>query len=404
MASGFSINEQGAKALGMGGAFAAQANDPSAVYYNPAGITQLEGTQIQVGVSAISPSVGYTSGGTSYFGGEGDSNETEDKTFYIPTFYITHKINDMVSVGFGSFTNFGLGTDWKNDWEGAYLIGGTNAQIETYNFNPVVAVQASDKFSFAFGLVYQELKVTLESKLPPVVHPELGPLFDESDLKFETDNGAWSWNVGALYKFNDNWSLGFSYRPSVHHATSGDASTNSAYDAFAAAFNAGVTADITLPAVTYIGTAWTNGRLTIELDGQFTEWSSYNELEPEGVPVEAKDKDWNDVWAVRLGGEYKLNKFLDLRAGIIRDYSPVPDETVDPMLPSGDRWLYSIGAGFHFGKFDLDLSYIYLQVETRTFDNHAGELQYPAGVNSNITGEFKDNYAHIFAASLTYKF
>ncbi|WP_164885252.1 OmpP1/FadL family transporter [Geovibrio thiophilus] len=396
-ASGFAINEQGAKALGMGGAFAAQADDPTAVYYNPAGITQLEGTQVSLGFSLIQPSTEFEG---QYFGGS-VSGETEDKTFVIPNLYITTKINDRLSFGFGSFINFGLGMDWKDDWAGAYLVGGRNAEIATYTFNPVLAYRVTNDLSLAAGLVYQRMDVTIESMTTPAA---LASGIPSSPLKLEGDSDAWGWNVAAHYKLGKNWRFGLSYRPEMKHEVEGTSKTDSPLAAVYE-ISGDFKADITLPAVTYVAAAWSNGKWTFEFDGQYTQWSSYDELNPEGLSdIGVKPKNWDDVWALRFGGQYKLNEMVDLRAGIIRDYSPIPDEWVDPMLPSGDRWLYTVGAGFHFGKsFDLDLAYNYLDDENRKFDNEAGNIVKNTDA-TRLTGEFKNTDAHIFAVNLTYKF
>ncbi|WP_022850974.1 OmpP1/FadL family transporter [Limisalsivibrio acetivorans] len=411
LASGFAINEQGAKALGMGGAFAAQADDPTAVYYNPAGITQLEGTQFSIGAAVITPSVSFESDGTTTVPGAyaGEDTTTEDRIFIVPNMYITHKVSDRFSIGLGSFTNFGLGTDWPDNWEGSFLIGGTNAEIKTYTLNPVVALEASDKLSLSFGFFYQQVDVNLESRLAPIMHPVLGELHRETDLIFNTESGEYGYNVGLLYEVNKNWKVGFSHRSSVKHTTKGDVKTsdNELIPALGArpydAYNTDVTADLTLPAVTYLGTAYTRDKLTVEFDIQFTEWSSYDQLESVEVGL-SKDKDWNDALALRLGGQYSFNEMFDLRLGLVRDYSPVPDETVDPMLPSGDRWLYTIGAGLNFGDLGIDLAYNYLQDEARDYDNQAGDFEYPAGVPQHMEGTYKDNYAHIFAVNVKYKF
>lgn len=399
-ASGFAINEQGAKALGMGGAFAAQADDPTAVYYNPAGITQLDGTQVSVGMSIIRPEAKFK--GT--FAINEVSGKTEDKTFVIPNFYLTSKINDKLSVGFGSFINFGLGMDWKDNWEGAYLVGGKNAEIATYSFNPVIAYQVTRDLSLAAGVVYQRLDVTIESSFPSAgIQPSGAGL----PLKLEGDSDAWGWNLAAHYKPGKNWRFGVSYRPKIKHEVDGTSKSkeNLINPANGKPVTGDFKADITLPAVTYIAAAWTNKKWTFELDGQYTEWSSYDELDPRGLEgIGVKPKNWKDVWAIRFGAQYKLNEKVDLRAGIVRDYSPIPSDWVDPMLPSGDRWLYTVGAGFHVNEsFDIDVAYNYLDDENRKFDNEAGDIV--KGDNmTRVKGTFKDNNAHIFALNLTYKF
>ncbi len=58
-AGGYQLNEQGARAVGMGGAFVARASDPSAIYYNPAGLAFQKGTNILLGTNIITPSMKF---------------------------------------------------------------------------------------------------------------------------------------------------------------------------------------------------------------------------------------------------------------------------------------------------------------------------------------------------------
>ncbi|MFC1814246.1 OmpP1/FadL family transporter [Thermodesulfobacteriota bacterium] len=409
--SGFAINENGSKAVGMGGAFAAQADDPTAVYFNPAGIVQLEGTQISVGVAPIMPGAEYTSTGNSLLVAPGTTYDADDKTFLIPNAYITHKFNDMWSFGFGTFSNFGLATEWEGTWEGRYIMGGVLSEIVTISLNPVVAYRPHQRVSIAAGPVLQYADVTLESKLP-------APPAPDGDFKLTGDDWDWGWNVGLLVWLSDEWKFGASYRSEVKHSFSGAEAAASGLPVAALNQTSNSTeADITTPQIVYLALAWTTGPMTLEFDGQWTGWSSYDRLSatfgmgllalsggvPPGVSSVTKAKDWDDVWALRFGVNYNVTPEWDLRAGIIWDESPVPDYTVDPALPSGDRWLYCLGFGYHSGKFAFDFAYNYLQDEGRTFNNAVGDytaLGFPAA----MTGEFDNVDAHIFSVNLSFMF
>ena len=108
---------------------------------------------------------------------------------------------------------------------------------------------------------------------------------------------------------------------------------------------------------------------------------------------------WEDAWAYRFGVQYSVLHWLDLRAGFVYDEKAVPDETLSPLLPSGDRQLYTFGASGHYKSLTLDFAYNYLVDENRTWNNEKGDpslLQAATGVISRVTGEFKDGSAHIF--------
>lgn len=393
-ANGFQINEQGAKALGMGGAFVAQADDPSAVYFNPAGITQLEGAQISIGFSPITPSATFKSDQT------GKSTDAKKNTFYIPNFYATVKTTDKISVGFGAFSNYGLSTEWPKNWEGRYITGGTKAEIVTLTLNPNVAFKFTDKLSLAFGVDIQKMEIVLENKIP--ITQTL-----EGNSKLKADDWSYGWNIALHYKITENWKFGVSYRSKVKHEIEDGTAT----------LNLGTTeiqytgsSNIDLPDILYLGTSYKLNKFTFEFDAQRTGWSSYDKLAVDFEDPTAQDiskpKDWKDVWAYRFGVQYKVNDMLDLRAGLIRDFSPIPDKTLDPLVPSGDRWLYAVGFGLNFSKITLDFAYNYLDDENRKFDNEVGKTYtYIGQIPLNkVSGEFKSVDAHIFGINVTYRF
>lgn len=398
--NGFQINEQGAKALGMGGAFVAQADDPSAVYFNPAGITQLDGIQLSLGVSPISPRAKFEN--TS-----GKTTDAEKNTFYIPNFYYTQKLTDKLSVGVGAFSNFGLATEWPKNWDGRYIVGGTNAEIVTLSLNPNIAYKLTDKLSIGGGVVFQKADITLENQIRVI---STGILSTEGSSKLTADSTGWGWNIAIHYKPTENLSFGASYRSKIKQKLEGHGEhtkLDNITGPYLPFYNAEKTpgkAELTLPDIAYIGAAWTNKTWTFELNGQWTGWSSYDKLKVDfdGTYLNQKTiespKYWKDVWAIRFGTQYKLNETVSLRAGIIRDFSPIPEDKIDPLVPSGDRWLYALGAGFNFGKLTLDIAYNYLDDK----DNKLGSNVKNSGTATG--GTFKDVYAHIFGVNISYKF
>ncbi|MBA4317249.1 MAG: hydrocarbon degradation protein, partial [Flavobacterium sp.] len=146
-ASGFQINESGARAMGMAGAFAGLADDPSALYFNPAGITQLKGTHILAGVSLIMPSSSFAGPGTA------TTEYNMEKQLFTPiNLYVTHQISEDLFIGLGINNQFGLGTKWGDDFIGRTV--GYDTEIRTFYFTPVIAYKVSEKLSISAGPVF----------------------------------------------------------------------------------------------------------------------------------------------------------------------------------------------------------------------------------------------------------
>ncbi|MFP3870582.1 MAG: OmpP1/FadL family transporter [Syntrophobacteria bacterium] len=388
LAAGFALYENGAAPLAMGGAFTAQADTPAALFYNPAGITQLEGKHISGGVTMIVPNFEFESATT------GHTTEPENDPEFPATFYYTQQMNDRFWLGFGFFSPFGLATEWPEDWEGRYI--SVKSDLLTFTLNPNVAFKVTDWLSLAMGAEV----LYLDAELTKMIPTNVNTIPSEDVLqKLEGDGFGFGANAAAHLNFG-NLRFGLSYRSPIDvEIDDGDIS----FEHSAASRALPVTTlptmpptvvdrngprnfkdgsgstTVKLPQSVAGGVAYTFlERLTFEFDFQWTEWSSYDDLEiilneplfqaasPPGASVSRNPKNWNDVWAYRFGVQYKATRDLTLRAGYVYDESPIPDSTFDSMLPGNDRQIYSFGAGYKIKRFNIDLAYVYWDMKSRT--------------------------------------
>ena len=159
-AEGFALYEWGARGNALGGTMVARKPDASAVAYNPALMTKLEGTQVMAGFSAIVPDakVDVNYGGQTYTG-EGAHN-----VWTPPHGYLTTQVKDNLWLGMGIYTRFGLGTEYDDpNWAGRYNI--YDAEIQTVSYNPNVAFKITDKLSAAVGIEFMTLDLKLKKKI-----------------------------------------------------------------------------------------------------------------------------------------------------------------------------------------------------------------------------------------------
>jgi long-chain fatty acid transport protein len=404
---GFAINEHGAKAMGMGGAFAAQANDPTAAYFNPAGIVQLEGIQFAAGLTAIAPSATFESDGTSNppVFPAGSTEDIKDDVHLIPHLYVTSKLNDKWSVGFATFSNFGLKTDWDNDWEGSYTEGATFAELRTFSLNPSIAFRPHPKVSLAAGVVFQYMDFDLR-------YNQFLPTLQTTEAKFTGDSWGYGFNLGLLIWITDHLKFGASYRSQINQTENNGDLKFSPEVAALGVLDTSIDVSVTLPDIAYFGLAWERGPLTLEFDTQWTNWSTWDKLDVTyatpvaGQPGKLIEENWKDAWAYRFGVQYKLFEYLDLRGGVIYDESPIPDSTLSARIPGGDRWLFTVGVGGHWQALTVDFAYNYLTADNIDWDNEVGDAIGPGVLagGDRVRGKFKDTDAHLFGLTFIYKF
>jgi long-chain fatty acid transport protein len=350
-AGGFALYEWGNRALGMGTANYATGNDASVVAYNPAQMTKLEGTNVYGGVTAVSPNSDV------YV--DGQKNQTQNQVFGIPHGYVTHQINDDWSFGVGMFTRFGLGTNYNNNWNGAALV--KDALLETFSFNPSVAYKVNDKLSVAGGVEIIKGKF--------IVRKNISPLAGGGDVKTDVEDTAVAFNLGLTYDVNDMMSVGLTYRSPVHFEGDGSVEVQgSPVPGLDGNGQCTMTADF--PASYTVGVGLTPLEdLTIEFDVVYTQWEQFDRIEFDfsGTGLPDKNEDFNDksTWRFQLGAEYRVTDWLALRAGYVYDQTPTRHEYASPMLPANDRQMFTLGAGYKWDGWTLDVAGMYIITKER---------------------------------------
>jgi len=412
MASGFALYENSPTGSAVAGAFAATADDPSAVWYNPAGITQLEGTQIMTGFTA------YTTGGVKLDFENGPTSRGVDDIIPTPYLYLTTKINDKFWLGVGMFSPFGLSAEYEKDWPGKYNTYYSANVAKELNSNLVYKVNES--LSLGFGVSVQQFEVAFKQKINSGAVYQQGkgltaedaaadPLFNHLkgiDIKqdlYADDNAEFRCNLSLFYTINKKWSFGLNYRSEVDYTLKGDAEYTNAPAIFSTQiYNADISGKVTLPQVLWTGIAYkATPKLTLEMDVVMTGWSSYDKLEfnmENGLGTQSVPKDWDDVYSIRFGADYQVTDAFAVRCGYLYDESPIPSSSVDYAMPSSDRHMFSAGFGYKFGKWSIDSHYAYVTLTgERDIDARPAE-------SINISSRIKEANAHQFGLSLAYKF
>ncbi|MBB4865570.1 long-chain fatty acid transport protein [Pseudomonas nitritireducens] len=162
LASGYHFGSQSVSAQGTAHANGAEAADASTIFYNPAGMARLPGTQVTGGLTILLPKGEYKDdGSTDVFGnrtgeGDGDAGSYLPDAAAAPNFYFSHQVNDTINIGLGIFTPYGAKLDYEKDWSGRYGI--QSASLETVTFNPSISFRLNEHHSVGFGVSAQYIR------------------------------------------------------------------------------------------------------------------------------------------------------------------------------------------------------------------------------------------------------
>jgi long-chain fatty acid transport protein len=383
--SGFQIMSQGAKATGMGLAFTAVADDPTAVFYNPAGLGWQQHFAGETAFMFITK-IGGEFEGSNPFPGAGSTGDQHETTFFVPTFFGVVPLTRELNLGVGVFSQYGLGFRWENPnntWPGRFL--SENAVIKSVDLNAALSWRVLPQVSIAAGADYRLSYVQLQRN-NATFNPLTSSFTDTAWIKLDSslwENSGWGWNAGIMIKPIPEISIGAAYRSSITIDYEGTATfnqiltRNAVLDAIVASRlpqgEQAVATEIEFPATLNLGLAFTIADCTtIALEADWTQWSDFGELLIDFANPAIPDLDritaWEDSWAFRIGVEQKFGNGAALRLGYYYDNTPQPLTDVGPILADNDRNGFTIGFGYNTAKWGFNISDLYLHVKDRTVD------------------------------------
>lgn len=435
-AAGYALSEQSGS--GLGNAFAgmsARSDDPSTQFYNPATMAFMKkGIQLSVAGLIIAPNFSLdnesahnvTPGGLNGIAVKGNDGGNAGETALIPNIYLKIDINDDVAFGVGVTVPFGLSSNYKDGWLGRY--NALESKVQTINVNPAIAWQANEHFSIGGGISVQYMNAKLTNAIDsssiclataPVGTCNAlglavpGNAASDSKVSLEADDISFGFNLGAVFKLNDQANLGLSYRSMVQQNLKGKAKYRRSTGLNTLLNGAGskqltntdIETQINLPENVSLSASFqATNDLELLADATWTNWSRFKELRIDFEnPVQADGvttEHWNDSWRYSIGANYKLNPDLTLRTGIAYDQTVVPDrQHRTPRIPDQSRTWLAFGASWAMSPSNkLDVGYAHLFMKDGSIDNVSeGSFKY------NIRGVY-DASVDILSMQLTHNF
>lgn len=432
LGAGFALIEQ--SVTGLGNAFAggaAAAEDASTVFFNPAGLVRIPGTQVIGAAHLIMPSAKFHNEGSTHvlqgktgvplLGGDGGEGGVSKG---VPNLFISKRLSDKVTVGLGVSAPFGLATDYDKDWVGRYHA--LESDVLTININPSAAYKINDRISVGGGLNIQYIKAKLSSAIDfgtldaaggfsalGLAPGALKLIPQKSDGFVELDGDSWGigYNLGVLFSLSDSTRAGIAYRSSILQSLEGDAefSNTPAGLANAPVFkNGGIKAGIRLPDTLSASLYHRiNPRWAVMADVTWTNWSLFKELRIKFDNPLQQDSvtttKWKDNYRYSAGVTFTPDAVWTFRGGVAYDETPIESAAYrTPRIPDGSRLWLAGGVGYKFSNsLSLNAGYVHLFVNDPQVNKNV------ASDEEKLRGGLKGTYsAHvdILSAQLTWSF
>ncbi|EPL14933.1 OmpP1/FadL family transporter [Pseudomonas sp. CF161] len=411
-ASGFALNEQSISGMGTGFAGrSSSADDASTVFGNPAGMSRLKRQQVTGGMAAIDASTDIkdTSGSRS------GTNKGDMVPFTaVPMGFYVKPIDDQWAFGLGVYAPFGLITDYENSFQGRNF--GSKSEVKVVTFQPTVSYAFNDKVSIGFGPTINRISGVLESTL--------NTPFTATDgqVQIKGDDIGYGYNIGVLVQATDTTRVGLTYHSKVDYKLEGHTTVSpgagtptpvmkgARYDASLKiqtpeSLDLSVTQELNDAWTLYAGTTWTRwSRLKdITVNNEGVTVAAGGGAAPGAFTTIKEDQNWHDTWAYAIGTSYQLNKQWVLRTGLTFDQSPTNNTDRSPRIPTGDRTIFSLGAGWSPTEdLTIDVAYSYLK-EEKVNINRSNSSPTASPLARSYNAEY-ENSANGFGVGATYRF
>ena len=399
-ANGFKIlGMKSVKAIGMGEAFIAQADDPSAIAFNPAGLIQLDGTQVSLAGTVVNNWCEYTSP-------QDDKEKMKSRWQTVPSVFIASDLGtDELTIGLGVTSPNGISSEWEEDSFARYVC--TFSKLVLVDVNPSFSYKVNDNFSFGAGVSYYHSTATLENMLDyGILIGAPGTLDGKS--KLNGTGNAWGYNLGILYKPNEQHSFAATFKSpiTVNYDAEAEFEDIPLFMGLGTSLDTDAETSINFPAVLILGYAYyPTDRLKLEFNLDWTNWETVNSVEVDfDSPLIADatfDYEYRNTLAYKFGLEYAVNERLSLRGGYIYNEDAVPEDNWRPSLPDAKTQFLTGGFGYQMDKITWDGAIQLVFYEDREIDNNVDNNETLS--SSTIDGEYK-NFGMGVSLALTYKF
>ncbi len=391
----YSLETNDAATFGMGTAFVGEADTPAAVYYNPAGMNQMSSAEISVGDAIIAPRGHMTQP-------DGNTVHEQNNEYNVPNFYaVVPLIPNKLSVGLGSGSYWGLGTNWGPN--SPLQFATTQASITNVDNTLAASYKVTEQWSLAAGVINDYSRLDESYALN-----NEGGSNGVAELKGGDD--AWGYRLATMYQINDQNQLGLIYNSRINHNYSAKLSINGANPLVygLSSYVAPVNLKTVIPQSVVLGYSFKpTPKWTINADLKWTDWSStkYETINVSNPTLKALGvgtpipENWHSVWSESIGTQYAVTDRFRVRLGYYHIESPISDADFNPSIPDSNSNGYTTGFGFDITKhLTLDVAYSMLIYDSRTIINTVSSAS-----GGSVDGKY-EQYVNIGLVSLTYKF
>ncbi len=367
-ALGIRLLDQNAEATARADAFVATADNPSAIYYNPAGITQLEGTRVLVGTYGIHLN------SRADLESDGDPFDSVYDAQVVPQVFATWQPKNLpLTFGVGFYAPFGLALDWDDDV--AFRTLARKGSLRYLTINPVVAWKINESLSVAGGVTVNYAKVALEQ----------GVFAPGDKFRFEGDDVALGFNLGIRWQPHQMHAFGATYRSATRMEFQGHSELRT--DDLTVPFEVfpGFFVPVNVPGIDRRESARTNFEFpqsvtvgysfrptpdwNFEINVDWTDWDSLNTLvlKQRRSGEVALPFNWESSFIYAFGVTRRFGTY-HVSAGYLFSENSVPNESFNPSVPDSDRHVFSVGFGRKLERYTWDIAYQYAYGPRRNID------------------------------------
>jgi long-chain fatty acid transport protein len=396
-AGGIELYEIATPDVGLASAgYAARADDASTLFKNPAGMSRLDGTQFQGGAQALYGSIAFSPGPSTSarLGTDGGPNAIG----WLPgaSLFLTVPLGEKFHVGLGTFSYFGLASDYGSSWVGRYYM--EKSALLGLSVMPSVSFKATDWLSIGAGL--NAMYGYLNSDVG--VNNVIGP-----DGKMSLKSTTWGFgaDLGALIQPCDGTRFGITYLSAVDLPLKATPSFTGLGPGLGAilANPPQLNLSLTVPQSVMLSVYQAlNDEWALMSDFGWQNWHQFGEVQAgvEAGGTTTVNLDFQNTWHTALGAQFHPTDQWAFSAGAAYDSSAVNSANRTVAVPLGQTWRFGLGAQYqltHAINIGLAETYMWLG-DLSVYQGSAASLR------GQVAGSYNNAWTSVTALSVNCKF